>query len=336
MRSFARWLGPRWSAALAGLFALALAGVVALQLAYAGAAWRPAAQVTLVWLALAGLGAALLARVSPAGRGRVLLAFSPALALVALGVVLPELADFLVGGGIGWIVAAQLVFRGPTSMTYQTAVKHLHRNELPEAIAVMDRLIEQEPGDAEHYRFRAELYRLQGTLNLAQRDYERAISLAPDAPGGYLGLAELHIQQGKLDHAQDYIEQALVRDPAGWAAPYNLGLIADRQGSAANAIGALEQALKARIPDARHRLLAHLWLARAYMRRGQTPPARRQLEALKKHATALDAWRMVLASEQAAPLRDLLARDLDLAARLIDGSAPLATLSAPADEERTP
>ena len=329
MGALLRWLGPRWSAALGGWFALALAAGIALQLAYPDADWRVSAQVGLIWLALAGLSVALLLRVSAAGRNRVLLAFSPGLALVALGVVLPDLAVFLVGAGVGWMAATQLVFRSPTSMTYQTAVKHLRRNELPEAIAVMDQLIERQPGDAEHYRFRAELHRLQGTLDRARRDYERAIERAPDEPGGYLGLAELHIQQGKLDRAQSYAEQALARDPTGWTAAYNLGLIADRQGDAAEAIAALDRALKARIPDARYRLLAHLWLARAYMRRGQVPAARQQLESLKKQVGALDEWRVVLASEQAAPLRDLLADDLDLAARLIDGAAPLEALAAP-------
>lgn len=332
MRAFMRWLGPRWSATLAGLFALALVGGIALQAAYPDAEWRISAQVGLIWLALAGLSIALMVRVSPAGRNRLLLAFSPGLSLVALGVVLPDLAVFLVGAGVGWMAATQLVLRSPTSMTYQTAIKHLRRNELPEAIAVMDRLIERQPGDAEHFRFRAELHRLQGALDRAHRDYERAIERAPDQPGGYLGLAELYIQQGKFDRAQGYAEQALARDPSGWTAAYNLGLIADRQGSAAEAIAMLDRALKARIPDARHRLLAHFWLARAYLRRGQVPAARKQLEALRKHAAALDEWRVVLASEQAAPLRHLLAGDLGLAARLIEGTAPLEALTAPPDE----
>ncbi|MCZ7540551.1 MAG: GNAT family N-acetyltransferase [Anaerolineae bacterium] len=69
LRAFAQWLGPRWTAALIGLAVVALAGGVALQAAYPRAGWRPAAQVALVWLALAGLGVALLMRVSPARRG---------------------------------------------------------------------------------------------------------------------------------------------------------------------------------------------------------------------------------------------------------------------------
>lgn len=334
LRAFAQWLGPRWTAALIGLVAVALAGGIALQAAYPGAEWRPAAQVALVWLALAGLAVALLMRVSPARRGRVLLAFAPGLALIASGIVAPDLAVFFVGAGIGWMAATQLALRSPTNMTYQTAVRHLHRSEIPEAIAVMDGLIKDQPGDAEHHRFRAELYRLNGALDRARRDYERAVRLAPDAPSGYLGLAELSVQQGKLDRARDYAEQALARDPSGWLAAYNLGLIADQQGNAAEAILYLERALSARIPDARYRLLAYLWLARAYLRRGQIPAARRELEALKKHAGAVGEWRVIFASEQAAPLRELLADDVNLAARLIDGAAPLEALAAPAGEER--
>lgn len=333
LRAFAQWLGPRWTAALIGLAVAALAGGVALQAAYPRAGWRPAAQVALVWLALAGLGVALLMRVSPARRGRVLLAFAPGLALVACGIVAPDLAVFFAGAGIGWMAATQLALRSPTNMTYQTAVRHLHHDEIPEAIAVMDRLIEGQPGDAEHHRFRAELHRLNGALDRARRDYERAVKLAPDAPAGYLGLAELSVQQGKLDQARDYAEQALARDPSGWAAAYNLGLIADRQGDAAEAILYLERALRARIPDARYRLLSDLWLARAYMRRGQLATARQHIAALRKQSGALDAWRIVLASEQAAPLRDLLAADLGLAARLIDGSAPVEALAAPPEAE---
>lgn len=334
LRAFAQWLGPRWTAALIGLASVALAGGIALRIAYPDAAWRPAAQIALIWLAFAGLGVALLMRVSPARRGRVLLAFAPGLALIAGGIVAPGLAVFFVGAGIGWMAATQLALRSPTNMTYQTAVRHLHRSEIPEAIAVMDGLIKDQPGDAEHHRFRAELHRLNGALDRARRDYERAVKLAPDAPSGYLGLAELSVQQGKLDRACDYAEQALARDPSGWPAAYNLGLIADRQGDAAEAILYLERALRARIPDRRHRLLAELWLARAYMRRGQLATARQHVAALSKQSGALDEWRVVLASEQAAPLRDLLTDDLDLAARLIDGTAPLEALTVQAGEER--
>lgn len=334
MIAFARWLGPRWTAALGTLVAVALLGGIALQLAYPDAAWRQSAQIALMWLALAGLALALLSRVAPSGRNRVLLAFSPGLALVAMGIVLPELAMFLVGAGIGWIVVAQIIFRSPTSMAYQNAVKHLRRNELPEAIEVMDRLIERQPNEAEHYRFRADLYRLQGALDRARRDYEHAIEHAHYAPGGYLGLAEVHIQQGQFDRAQGFAEQALAREPSGWMAAYNLGLIADRQGDAAEAILYLERALGSHIPDARYRLLSYLWLARAYLRRGQTPAARKQLEGLKKHAGTVDEWRAIFASEQAAPLRALLADDVDLAARLIDGSAQLEALTVPSSEEQ--
>jgi len=119
LRAFAQWLGPRWTAALIGLVVAALAGGIALQAAYPGAEWRPAAQVALVWLALAGLGVALLMRVSPARRGRVLLAFAPGLALIASGIVAPDLAVFFVGAGIGWMAATQLALRSPTNMTYQ-------------------------------------------------------------------------------------------------------------------------------------------------------------------------------------------------------------------------
>ncbi len=332
VRSLVRWFGPRRFAGLVALAVLALAAGAALQIAYAGADWLPAAQLALFWLVLAGLGVALWSRVPRAARGRVLLAFGPGLALVAAGVLAPDLGVFFGGAGLGWIAASYIVGRGPTSMTYQAAVRHLRRNELPQAIAVMDRLIEGQPGDAEHLRFRAELHRLNGSPERARRDYEQAVRLAPDAPAGYLGLAELYLQQGQLDRARAYAVQALDRDPASWQAAHTLGMIADRQGDAPAAIEALERAHRAGIPDAHYRLLAHLWLARAHARMGQGAAAAAQVEALRGQAGALKAWRVVLAGEQAAPLRALLDADLVLAQQLIDGAVTAGSL---AGAERT-
>jgi Tfp pilus assembly protein PilF len=317
------WLGKRRMQALVALLVGTVLTIVGLQLAASGEEWVFVAQLALVWVFLASVALILSARLTPAGRQRLWLSLGPGLVLLGLGLVFPDWALFFGGGGLGWMVTAQIVLRNRVRMEYQTAIQHLRRSEYPQAIAMLDRLIEAEPDDANHYRFRAELQRLANKLPAARRDYERVIDLQPADSAGYIGLAEVYAQQRQYDNALDYARQAFEAAPHQWLTAYNLGMIEDRHGDAEAAITHLEQALTAGLPHSRYRLLTRLWLARNYYRTGQRDTARQQIDAMREQAGGLDEWRVVLDSEQAAALRDLLAGDVALAERVLDGDVSL-------------
>ncbi len=300
------------------VLAAAVAGLVVLQAVFPDRSWTLRAQLGLVWLVLASLTPVLVARAPEQDRPRLWLVFAPALVLIGLGVLVPDWALFFAGGGLGWIVAAHVLLRGRTQMGYRLAIRHLRRGEYAEALAAMQSLVEAEPKDPAHRCFRAELYRLAGDLDHAAGEYRQAVRLAPDSAAGYAGLAEVFAQQGRFDEALPLARQAYECDPNQWTAAYTLGLILDRLGQAAEAVHWLEQAQSAGIPHGRYRLLTHLWLARNHARLGEQEASRAQVKALRKQSRGLEEWQTILSSEQAAPLRALLAQDVALAQRLCD------------------
>ncbi|NDJ76897.1 MAG: tetratricopeptide repeat protein [Chloroflexi bacterium] len=316
------WLGPLRTQIVTGLLVSVVLAVVGLQLLAGSESWVFTAQLSLVWLLLVVLALVLHSRLPPQGRQRLWLMLGPGLALLAVGLLLPDMALFFGGGGLGWIVAAQFVLRNRMQMQYRAAVRHMRSGNYDAALEVMNTVIAAEPDRAENYRFRAEVYRLASRLALAQQDYERVIQLSPDAAKGYSGLAELFAQQGDYEHAHTYARQALEREPNQWLPAYNLGMIEDRRGNAAAAVEHLESAVAAGLPHSRYWLLTRLWLTRNYFRLEKVDHARRQVELMQRHISGLTDWQTVLASDQAAPLRPLLAEDIRLAKQLLAGETP--------------
>jgi tetratricopeptide (TPR) repeat protein len=243
--------------------------------------------------------------------------------------VLPNLLLPLTGAALGWIVAGLFLFRSRGPMEYQKAVRHLRRNEYEEAVKAMDGLIKSEPDEPNHYRFRAELLRLWGKLDRARRDYARIIELEPDSAVAYNGLAEVSLQSGDYERALDAAFKAAELAPDEWVALYNLGMIEDRLSHSADAITHLEKALLLKVPDVRHRLLIHLYLARAYVRSDDLTSAEEQLKAMKKYRGGLEEWQKILDNEQASTLRAVLGADVRTAQDLVDGKLALAALAEP-------
>ncbi len=262
------------------------------------------------------------------GRDRALIlrTLGPALALLICATLFPDWSLFFVGAGLGWLVVAQFVFRGTTRMQYRKAIGFLRKGEYAQAVAVMDPLVSAEPDDPAHRQFRAGLYRLAGRLDEAASDYRAAVQSDPAATGAWIGLAEVHVQRHDYDEARAAARSAESGDPGDWTASYTLGMIADREGDAPAAIEALDRAVGLGIARSRDRLLAHLWLARAYTRLGRADAAQGQVAALRKEAGSLDEWRLILSSDQGRVLRPLLEADIDLAAQWAQGSAPLEVL----------
>ena len=326
LRQMVNWFGPNNTRMLAVLLAGAVFGSLGLQVIFAGESWLFSAQIALIWLFFVGLALTLSSRLNGVGRKRLWLALGPGLVLLGFGIVVPDYALTFGGAAMGWMVAAQFVLRGRVRMEYQAAIQHLRAGNTAQAIKVMDTTIKAEPDRTEHYRFRAELYRLAGKLSKAITDYERITQLAPESPIGYGGLAEVYAQQSDYERAREYAQTALEKQPGQWMPLYNLGMIEDRLKDAESAIAHLESALKMGLPHSRYRLMARLWLARSAYRQGDTAAAEQQVALMRKQANGLREWQTIFQSEQAAPLRGLLEDDVHLAERLLEPDASLELL----------
>ena len=252
--------------------------------------------------------------------------FGPAIILAVCGALVPAWTLFFVGAALGWLVVAQFVFRGTTQMQYRASIGHLRKGEYSEAAAIMDAVVQAEPNDPAHRQFRALLYRLMGRLDDAESDYKAVIELEPNGVGARIGLAEVYIQGEDYEQARAAALAAQECDPHGWKVQYTLGMLADRTGEAAAVVNSLERAVAAGIPDSRDRLLVRLWLARAYVRSGQSDQAQQQVVELRKEADSLDEWRLILDSDQGRALRPLLETDINLATQLARGTAALEVL----------
>jgi tetratricopeptide (TPR) repeat protein len=286
-----------------------------------GNSWVRLIQSVLLIVFLVGAAFIVISRFPPDERKQLRLALTPSLLAVALGLLFPQYLLFFALAGIGWLFIALMIVRGRVRQEYQTAIKHMRNNEFDDAIKVISDLIKRESENADHRRFRAELFRLSGKVKRARADYEKVIELSPDSGVGYNGLAEVYLQDGEFEPALGYAQKALEREPDHWVAPYNLGMIEDRLNMSKEAVEHLQQALKVGVPDSRHRLLTHLWMARAYQREGKDADVTSEIDQMKKEKSGLEEWQTIFENEAAAVLRTVLESDVQLAKRLVNGEA---------------
>ncbi len=326
MTRITRWWGDPLVRRLAVWAALAALALVVVNLAWPGQSRARLASLAIIILSVIGAPLLTAGRLGPRGQRRYLLAVGPMLLLVAAGALLPDLAPLFGGAAIGWILVSQVLYRSPTQMEYQRAIRAMRRGEYEDAIRRMDALLAATPDAAEHWRFRAQLHRLAGHPKQARADYERVAALEPHGAAGYLGLAEVAAQQGDFEGARSAALEARARARGNWAPAYMLGMIEDRRGDAAAAVRALDEALAVPISEARFRLLARLWLARNTYRLGQTEAARAHVEGLRREAKALAEWRLLFNSPHGAALRAMFAADVAQAERLLTPAAPLTIL----------
>lgn len=323
IQQFTRWLGKTRTRLLVG--SLVVTGLVSLALVavVGNERWSIIVQTLLALLFLTIVVTTIGTRMEPSGRLRLFFTVGPSLGLVALSLLLPNLLPILLGMALGWLLAAQFFIRDRMQMEYKVAIKHARRQEYAEAIQAMRSLIKREPYKPDHLRFRGELQRLAGQLDVAIKDYEKAIKLAPNAPEGYSGLAEVYLQQGNLEQAKLYTTKAYKLAPTYWVAPYNLGMIEDRLGNSAAVVEHLSMVVKQGLPDSRHRLLTYLWLARAHHRLGQSTEVTHALEHLRHEGKGLKEWQTIMAAPEATVVKKMLQADVDLAASILkENQAP--------------
>ncbi len=263
-------------------------------------------------------------RLPPDERGRWSAILVPAVLALAVGLtLLPQYSTLLIGAALGWVVAGLFLSRSRMPIAYREAIKHLRKQEYAESAKVMDKVIRAEPDNPQHYKFRAEVYRLSGKLKQAIRDYEKMTELVPDSPIGYNGLSEVHLQSGNYAEALKAAERAHQLAPSDWVTLYNLGMIEDRLLLSQSVIDHLARALALKVKDVRHRLLIHFYLLRAYVRLGQISAAEEHLAALKRHGRGLDEWQTILEAKEAETLRAVIGADVAQAANLMGGQIKL-------------
>jgi hypothetical protein len=328
-KRFQIFLGPRNFKAFIALFAITGLGSMVLNAIVDQYAWVSPVQTVLVLVFAIGAGYLILSRLPVEERKRWLGVITPAVIAILMGATFfPDITGLFVGAGLGWIVAGIFVFNSfGAPQHYKTAIKAMRKQQYDVAIEAMTELIKQEPNQPEHYRFRAELFRLWGKLKMARKDYIQMAELDTESAVAYNGLAEVELQARNFKKALDAAQKAYELAPDEWVAVYNLGMIEDRLKESELALTHLNQAIDLKIPDSRHRLLVQLYRTRAYMRLGDESSASEAFEALKHEKTGLEEWQVIMSADEAKALRDVLEYDIELANALINGDKTLSSLS---------
>lgn len=328
IKRFQIFLGPRRFKIFIALLATTGLASLALNVLVEQAAWITTLQTALLVAFLLGAAVLVLGRLPSEERRRWLAVIAPAVLAIILGsLAFPQWTGLFLGAGVGWMVAGIFVFNSfGAPQNYKKAIKAMRKQEYDAAIEAISQLVKKEPQQAEHYRFRAELFRLAGKLKQARQDYLRMIELDNESAVAYNGLAEVELQARNYRQALDAARTAHQLAPDEWVAVYNLGMIEDRMRDSEQAIRHLNAALELGMPDSRHRLLVHLYLLRAYMRCGNKPQAAQALKAMKGEKSGLEEWQVIMSADEAQALREVLSKDVDLARAFIDGEKELASL----------
>lgn len=186
------------------------------------------------------------------------------------------------------------------------ATAELRAGRMPEARALLERSLAQDPEARGALNDLAVTYAAQERFDAARQLFEEALARgAPrDQQAALVNLGELYALEGYLSAAQAHLESARAVDPGRAEPQYALALLADARGDAGQAGTALQAALDADRTGALRRELVFVY-----------PEERLHLEALVAEATgdvatAQARWRD-LARGQFPALAQAAARHLE-------------------------
>jgi len=91
------------------------------------------------------------------------------------------------------------------------AVNLIRRNEIADAVSMLEELIAKHPEHADAHTWLATAHRRAGNTEQAESHYRRAIELAPGQPGVYMQLVDLFLQANQPDQAVEILEQGAAR-----------------------------------------------------------------------------------------------------------------------------
>lgn len=117
-------------------------------------------------------------------------------------------------------------------------------SNLPQALAVQQRLVAERPGDAAAHNDLGNLLLLSGDPAGAEEAYRQAVALSPDRAAYHYNLGLLLQQRGALRAARkSYLEVVRLEPSNAWA-HFHLGWIAEQRGQEGRAVERYGEALR--------------------------------------------------------------------------------------------
>lgn len=166
----------------------------------------------------------------------------------------------------------------PLNREFQAAVAQYDAGHLPEAAAVLEKLVREVPQNFEVQELLGLIYSEQSQDALANRHLETAVRLNPGSAAARTNLATNLFRLGKLDDAQQQLTRALNLEPRNYDANHNLGEIYVRMGNVPDALPLLKTAQEIRPASYDN----GYDLAMAYLATGKLAAARQLTQNLLK------------------------------------------------------
>jgi tetratricopeptide (TPR) repeat protein len=153
----------------------------------------------------------------------------------------------------------------PPEDSVRLAAEHEGAGRLDEAEAVLDRVLEKTPGDAEAIHLKGVLAVRKGRVAEGAALMERSVAIGPARPYYLRNLCEVLRTLGRYDEALDCGRRAAAGDPADPICHANLSVLYYERGEPLEAIASGERALaiNPNLPG------AHFGLAEALLLRGE-------------------------------------------------------------------
>jgi len=152
----------------------------------------------------------------------------------------------LVGGGkIGdAIVQLETAFKDPSQIQAGATLVglYLRAGQVAKAVAVADKLVQLQPGNAGFHTLLGMAHAQGGKLSAAKTDFERAISLDSTLMAPVVNLARVDIAAKAYDSAQARLAAILKTDDKNIDAMYEMANLSDRRGQPAETLRWLQKA----------------------------------------------------------------------------------------------
>jgi tetratricopeptide (TPR) repeat protein len=95
----------------------------------------------------------------------------------------------------------------------ESAQERFARQDFAGAAAQLEKLVVQQPDNAQAHNLLGQTYHRMGRLDLARPNYEKAVSLAPNLPEARYNLAMLMLDQGEADNARRILLDLVKQSP---------------------------------------------------------------------------------------------------------------------------
>lgn len=186
--------------------------------------------------------------------------------------------DQLEGALADLLVAGELTPQDSALYLLQVDI-YERREQYQEIVSLLTRAIEAlDQPNAQIYLERARAYLVLGETELAQKDFEQVIALAPDAVDTYVELATLAFEQGNLEQALQYLNHAEALEDSNARLFATRARIYEQQEKIPESIADLERALTLRTNDSKSLLLR----GKLYRQQGQMDAALLDFNAVLK------------------------------------------------------